>query len=220
MEKKVEEVMGEINYIKSTMDSSKIQYTGIYRLSIIYGAKNIIQIVIALIAIMASNVNYISAILLMILDISFVISYFYIYKSEKKYMNKYYLAVLNIWGLFAVGLPIISRILFFIGSFSAGETRERIEELEAFSFSDVIFFSIFLIVCSYIFQNRKLIYAAMFSILIYYILYVFFFDVGIRIGGFWGGTLILPSIYFICINFVYIIAGLAIRKKEKCHEKL
>jgi hypothetical protein len=220
MEKKVEEVLNDIDSIKNVIESSKTQYKGLYRLSIVFGIYNLIRIFIVLVDFYSQAVDIVAISSVILLDVSFVIVYLLIYRAERKHMNSYYLSVLNIWSLLAIIFPIITRIMPIIGGLFSDEIQERVVMLNTNWDPYVILFAIFLIICAGILKNKILIFASIASILIYYIIYAFYFDTTIQIGILGDTNFALPGIYYIFINIIYILVGVLLKKREDCYEEL
>lgn len=220
MNKNVEEVLGDIDSIKSTIDDSKTQYKGLYQLSIIFGSYNLIRYFLILLTHYTDSYSYIQFPIFIALDIAFIVSYLRIYKSEKKYMNSYYLSILNIWGFFVILLPIITRVISAWGFLLPAEIQERIQEMNTNYDFYILLFAIYLITCSYILKNRKYVVFAVISILLYYAIHIFFYDVTIQIGNVNDGGIYVSFIYNICINLMYILMGLVVKKRVDYYEEL
>ena len=114
--------LDNINFIKQALDESRITYKGLYKLCIINGlCYSAYMLSNFLFMLFSTNhlpgghfISYISLVISLLYILIPVIAFVIIYKSEKKYNNRYYLSIIDTWAVISIILPIFKLILALI----------------------------------------------------------------------------------------------------------
>lgn len=111
MELTQKRIYKDIEEIKNTIECSKRNYTGPYKLFLLYGTLQGVLLVLNLFSAViwgasdnGAMFNFASQ---MICSAIIGIFYFLIYKNERRASNRYYLSTLSIWGILAISTPFI-----------------------------------------------------------------------------------------------------------------
>lgn len=227
MNSKIDTALHDIDIIKGTLEDTKVHYRAMYLMCFLMAAVNGIKYIWLLLEVrfMPSMVTgvfvgvYICPLILMI-------GYLYIYRNEKKYSNKYYLSMIGIWGFMASVIPAMKAVVNMIGAFlRADQVYDSAPLLRGSDFIDtitnIILFSVFLIICAYILDKRIFMILAVLSLFCFMILEKFFTSEGIpfRVGNQTQTRLVYSSVYSIIVDSLgYMALGLYLRRKQKEQE--
>ena len=93
MEDRISKAIEDIDNIRNMMEESKVHYRGLARLSVVYGIYCLIEGVMLFCSVYLSK--YIYVILILRIGMLFLLigSFIYIYRTESKCRNKYYLSL-------------------------------------------------------------------------------------------------------------------------------
>ncbi len=106
MNDKINIALQDITAIKETLDDAKVHYRGMYLMCFLLAAFNGVKYVWLLLEMhFMPRVMLGSYVMSYIWPLLLVVSFLWIYRSEKKYSNKYYLSMFGIWGFMAGGGP-------------------------------------------------------------------------------------------------------------------
>lgn len=116
------EAIENINIIKSTMDESRISYTGLYKLCIVFGTCNIVLTLASYLSVLLVFNTFITTgfltfttVLIRILSFAVpLIAYVLICKKEKSYNNRFYLSIIDTWAVISIILPIFKILVSVI----------------------------------------------------------------------------------------------------------
>ena len=116
------EAIENINIIKNTMDESRISYTGLYKLCIVFGTCNIVLTLASYLSVLLVFNTFITTgfltfttILIRILSFAVpLIAYVLICKKEKSYNNRFYLSIIDTWAVISILLPVFRMIINLI----------------------------------------------------------------------------------------------------------
>ncbi len=103
--------------MKNTLAQAQTNYTGLYRLWLLYGALNLFSALSGYLGVhLIMNGAQGAGRLLMLLQelvipVVLVVFYLMIFRRESRIANKYYLSCLALWGVPAVALPVFTEIL-------------------------------------------------------------------------------------------------------------
>lgn len=116
------EAIENINIIKNTMDESRISYTGLYKLCIVFGTCNIVLTLASYLSVLLVFNTFITSgfltfttILIRISSFAVpLIAYVLICKKEKSYNNRFYLSIIDTWAVISIILPIFKILVSVI----------------------------------------------------------------------------------------------------------
>lgn len=223
----INEAMGKIDLIKGSIEDAKIHYKGMYLMCFLLSGLYMIQFIATMVKFLFRNfpINLLLVFYVMVEGMA-LLGYFFIIKKEKNFSNKYYLSLLSIWGFISFVIPIIVSAVNLIGEVFFKESYEIISasaNFEILGFSQILLFSIFMIIISYI-MNKK--YFRVMSVLIlfgYYFLYVCFFSKGIPLSFVSNQEQIgigYVTIYTVLVVYLgYFIMGVYLKCKEGKEQK-
>lgn len=211
------EAIENITMIKETIDNSKIYYKGLYKLCFISGIYHTILFILRFFSAFYPKLPVVNIFLIPILTGVFLIGYLNIYTKEKYFSNKYYLSIINSWAFITFIVPICITTTEFIQYFYLKDISSNSNYLYILnSFSNVLLFTVLIIVYSYLANKKYLKILAIMILLTYLILNTCFNNKGIQFSFLHAEQVILnfSSIYyflFICIGYL----GLALFLKKK-----
>lgn len=208
-----------INIIKGAIEESKIYYHGLYKLCFILGIYHTIFFLLRFGSIFYPHLVNFNIILFPIFTGIIFLYYIFIYNIEKNFSNKYYLSIINSWSLIAIIVPFSISIIelfqyfFFKGSY----IKVSNNYLSTISkFSNVLLFSILIIVCSNILEKKYLRLLSIILLFAYLLLDSCFINLGLPISIFNSNDVILSIVsiyYFFLFCIGYIVIGLLLKKK-------
>ena len=207
MEDRISKAIEDIDNIRNMMEESKVYHLGLAKLSIVYGIYCLLESVTFLCAIYMSQYIYGILILRIIVLVLLICSFAYIYKAERKYTNKYYLSLYGIWAILGIMLPIMFRCSDVLCSMFHIEPAFIAMGLPV----DVVLFSVFLLVCAYVTDKRKLIPVSVVILFVYIMLSTVWWDRGVNVPMPMSPDAVLSfsSIYnLLFVRGGYIIMGL------------
>ena len=116
------EAIENIKIIKNTMDESKISYTGLYKLCIVFGTCNIVLTLASYLSVLLVFNTFITSSFLTVTTVlirisSFavpLIAYVLICKKEKSYNNRFYLSIIDTWAAISILIPVFRIIINLI----------------------------------------------------------------------------------------------------------
>lgn len=225
--KEVDEALQDIHIIKETLRDAKVRYRGIYLMCFLMAAFNGVKYLWTLLQLrfmpgmLAASfmIHYIWPLLL-------VVSFLCLYRNEKGYSNKYYLSMIGIWGFMAGVIPAMTALVDVISLFIMnGQTRSAAQIggsdfME--SISNMLLFSILLVICAYILENRFFMVLAILNLLCYMILETCFTTAGIPfpMDGQKQVRLACSSVYSITITCPgYLALGIYLRGRQAKSEE-
>lgn len=151
-----------------------------------------------------------------------VIGYVCLYRSEKKYSNKYYVSMLSVWGIVAIAVPVCAAIVDILGGVILQENTNMYNHSIIFyisNFSGILLFSIFLIICAYLMDRKYFIGLAVAVLFAYMLLAACFGDKSIPFPFMPGqpqAGIPYHSVYYNVVTwFGYFVLGLYIRYRER-----
>lgn len=224
----INEAMEKINFIKETIEDTKIHYKGIYLMCFLLGGLYMIQFIMVMTEVTFFGFSFGSYRYVFYCGVEAIalLCYFLICKNEKKYSNKYYLSLLSIWGFISIVVPIIVNVVELIGKIFFTESYEMNSMSTTYvvlGFSKILLFSIFMIICSYILNHN---YFRVLSIIIlfgYFFIHICFFGKGLPFPFVPGQKQMgigYVTIYTVLIvDFGYLIMGLYLKYKEGLEQK-
>lgn len=117
--------LDNINFIKQTLDESRITYKGLYKLCIINGLCNSAYLLSNFLLMLFSTNHlpgsnmlfYVCVVVRTLYLLVPVIAFVIIYKSERNYNNRYYLSIIDTWAVISIILPIFKFILSLIQTY-------------------------------------------------------------------------------------------------------
>lgn len=185
MENKITKVIKDIDVIKNTIENTKTHYRGMYLMCFLLAFFYTLRFVFTLAAIIYQNLITIQYFAAYLLPFILMVGFLYIYKREQKYSNKYYLSLLSIWATISIAIPIIVAVIDIFGTLYFKQNYNMINMGINFfmsSFSNVILFSIFLIVFSYVINKKKYIILSIAILFLYMFLTTLFADKGFPVS--------------------------------------
>lgn len=151
------EAIEKIDFIKETIEDTKVRYRGMYQMCFLLGGMYLLQFAVGILHIVLYQLPFaVYFVFYYIVEIAVLFCYLFIYKEEKMCSNKYYLSILGIWGFISIVIPIIVSVVDCIGSIFFAESYGMFSIPVAqmcLEFSRVLLFSVFLIICSYILNH-------------------------------------------------------------------
>lgn len=217
MEKNLSDALGDINSIKSTIDNTKVNISGMYKMCFMLGAYHTIRSLFIIYAFLKPSFLNIFSIFYPIMTILFFTGFLLICRKEEKYTNKYYLSFINIWRFLVVILPIMTSIINYLnyGFFNDDVTYDILFTIQ--NYSDILLFCIFLIIYSYIINKKNIYLIVLLLLFIYMLLSTCFRNIGIPIHVDLSYRGDIPYINFFKIGVVglgYIILGILLKKRK------
>lgn len=216
MSVKTDTVLQDINIIKETLEDAKVHYRGMYQMCFLMAAFNGVKYIWLLLemkytpSVMAGHfmVYHIWPLLL-------TLSYLCIYRNEKRNSNKYYLSMIGIWAFMASVVPAAAALINLIGFVSGkGRSYDAMVQLRGSDFivgiTNIVLFSVFLIICAYILDQRFFMALAVLNLLCYMFLEQYLTSEGIPfpMGGQAQAKLVYSSVYSITVTCLgYAVLG-------------
>ena len=119
------EAIENISIIKSTMEESKISYTGLYKLCIVFGICNIALTLASYLSVLlvfstpvTTDFLTVSTVLIRIAAFAVPLTaYILISKKEKSFNNRFYLSIIDTWAVISILLPVFRIIISLIQYF-------------------------------------------------------------------------------------------------------
>lgn len=205
MEERISKAIEDIDNIRNVMEASKVYYRGLAQLSVVYGIYYLLENVMSLCTIYMSK--YIYAIFILKIGMLFllIVSFVHIYKAERKYTNKYYLSLYGIWAILGIMLPIMVTCSDILCGVFGIETAFNIVGMPV----GVVLFSVFLLVCAYVTEKRKLIPISAVILFVYIMLSTVWWNQGIHISMPMSDDAILSFSYiynllFVCDGYIFM----------------
>ena len=216
MEDRISKAIEDIDSIRNMMAESKVHYRGLARLSIVYGIYCLLESITFLCHVYMLRNIYDILILRICILVLLIGSFIYIYKTEKQCTNKYYLSLYGIWAMLGIMLPIM---------FTCSNVLCSVLHIEsAFStvgFSvpvDVVLFSVFMLVCAYVTEQRRLIAVSITILFAYIMLSSVWWDRGINVPMPMSNDAVLTfgSIYnLLLVRGGYILMGVYLWRRGR-----
>lgn len=222
MSVKIDTALQNISIIKETLEDTKVHYRGMYLMCFLMAALNGVKDIWMLL-----EVRFMPPVMaghfigIYIYPLLLAISYLYIYRNEKKYSNKYYLSMIGIWGFMASVIPAASALTNMIGRVAG---RDRAYDAASpmrgsdfiVSITNIVLFSVFLIICAYILNRRFFMVLAVLNLLCYMFLEQYLTSEGIPfpIAGQTQTKLVYSSVYSIAVTCLgYAALGFFLYRK-------
>lgn len=214
MEERISKAIQDIDNIRNMMEESKVHYRGLAKLSVVYGVYCLLESLTLLGSLYMSKYIYAILILRISMLVLLTASFIYIYKTEKQCTNRYYLSLYGIWAMLGIMLPIM---------FTCSDVLCGVFHIEsAFSAMgipvDVVLFSVFLLVCAYVTDKRRLIPVSVVILFVYIMLNTVWWDRGVSfpIPMSDDAVLTFSSIYnLLFVRCGYIFMGLYLWKRGR-----
>ena len=216
MSMKIDTALQDINIIKETLEDTKVHYRGMYLMCFLMASLNGVKDIWMLL-----EMRYMPAVMaghfigIYIYPLLLAVSYLYIYRKEKKYSNKYYLSMIGIWGFMASVIPAAAALTNTIGcvagmdrSYDAAGQMRGSDFIE--SITNIVLFSVFLIICAYILNKRIFMALAVLNLLCYMFLEQYLTSEGIPfpMKGQAQAKLVYSSVYSIAVTCLgYAVLG-------------
>ncbi len=225
------EAIEKIDFIKETIEDAKIHYQGIWLMCFLLGGLYLMQFVTGMLQVALTGLQlyhyYIFFAFHVGLEIVALFCYLFIYRKEKKCTNKYYLSVLSIWGFVSIAVPVIISAVDFIGETFFSETYRMFSMAPAYicsEFSRVLLFSVFMITCSYILDNKFFRILSIVILFGYIFIYTCFYSKGIPfpfIPGQEQARIGYVTVYTVMVvDIGYLVMGVYLKYREgKAQEK-
>ena len=225
MSMKIDTALQDINIIKETLEDTKVHYRGMYLMCFLMASLNGVKDVWMLL-----EMKYMPPVMaghfigIYIYPLLLAISYLYIYRKEKKYSNKYYLSMIGIWGFMASVIPAAAALTNTIGCV-AGMDRsyDAAGQMRGSDFivsiTNIVLFSVFLIICAYILNKRIFMVLAVLNLLCYMFLeqYLALEGIPFPMRGQTQAKLVYSSLYSITVTCLgYAVLGSVLYWKS-CH---
>ncbi|MGD9568682.1 MAG: hypothetical protein AB7V48_10200 [Sedimentibacter sp.] len=202
-----DQAFNDVQTIKETLESTKLNFKGFYTILLLYGVLRLALYIIALFTkFIFKNVpgyGFFPFFIDTFISVFILIVFLKVFKSEKDVSNKYYLSCMTTWGIIAVALPFIMlAIRFIIFLFLPSEfTLNAISKLSEFNMLiNVVLLILCFIMCSILTNNKWLISISLLILFVFLLLDTFFYNT-MKING----TLILYVFYNIATSVGYII---------------
>ena len=214
MEYRISKAIEDIDNIRNMMEESKVYHLGLAKLSVVYGIYCFLDSVIALCTIYISKYIYVIFTLKICMLFFLIGSFIYIYKAERKCTNKYYLSLYGIWAILGIMLPIMFTCSTVLCSVFHIETAFDIMGLPV----NVVLFSVFLLVCAYATEKRKLIPISGVILFVYIMLSTVWWDQGIKVSMPMSDDAVLSFSYIYNLLFIcggYISIGVYLWKRGR-----
>ena len=221
MEEKIISAIEDLALIKDTLENTKTDHHGAYSICFMLGGYYTLLFLAGLASIFHPTLINLYVIATPILTLFLFGGYLIIYRSERNYTNKYYLSLLNTWGIFVIAISVLTFAVQIIDKniYRRSNSAQLAILFQIQQFSEVLLFSIFLIIFSYIIGRKFLRLISVFQLFVYLLLIICFTDAGIplHLPASENASLNFVSIYYFCtICIGYILLGLFLR--EKTHE--
>lgn len=225
MSMKIDTALQDINIIKETLEDTKVHYRGMYLMCFLMASLNGVKDIWMLL-----EMRYMPSVMaghfigIYIYPLLLAISYLYLYRKEKKYSNKYYLSMIGIWGFMASVIPAASALTNLI-CFVAGKGRgyDAAAQMRGSDFivniTNIVLFSVFLIICAYILNKRIFMALAVLNLLCYMFLeqYLTLEGIPFPMRGQTQAKLVYSSLYSITVTCLgYAVLGFVLYRKN-CH---
>lgn len=223
MNEKIDMALQDITVIRETLEDTKVHYRGMYLMCYVMAGFNGVRYLWLLLEMWFMPQVMVGVFVMHYLwPLFLVISCLYIYRYEKKHSNKYYLSMLGIWGFMAGVIPAMTALVNVIGLFMAdgrvaGETVQMRGSFFMESISSMLLFSILLVICAYILENRLFMCLAMLNLFCYMILETCFASGGIpfHVGGQTQSRLVYSSVYSIAVTCPgYLALGMYLQRRN------
>lgn len=214
MEDRISKAIEDIDNIRNMMEESKVYHLGMAKLSIVYGIYCLLESVTFLCSIYMSQYIYGILILRIGMLVLLICSFAYIYKAERKYTNKYYLSLYGIWAILGIMLPIMFRCSDVLCSVFHIESAFSTVGLPV----NVVLFSVFLLVCAYMTENKMLLPVSAAILFAYIMLSTVWWDQGVNVPMPMSPDAVLSfsSIYnLLFVQCGYIIMGLYLWRRSR-----
>lgn len=218
MEEKIISAIKDLALIKGTLENTETDYHGAYSICFMLGGYYTLLFLAGLTSVIHSTLINIYVIAVPILTLLLFVGYLFIYRYERNYTNKYYLGLLNTWGIFVIAIPVLTTAVQIIDKniYRRSNSAQPVILFQIQQFSEVLLFSIFLIISSYIIGRKFLRLISVLLLFTYLLLITCFTNAGIplRLPASENASLNFVSIYYfftICIG--YILLGLFLREK-------
>ncbi len=225
METKIYNAIQDINTIKETIEDTKVHYRGMYLMCFLLGTYNMLRYILVMTFMLHPTWMVCMSISVYLLPALLLAGYICIYRSEKKYSNKYYLSLLCIWGIIAIAIPVGAMLINFLQFFLAtgdnglGGGSSMIYASFITNFSGILLFSIFMIICAYSFSRKYLVGWAVAGLFGYMILTSSFGNAGVSfpfIPGQPEAEIPYHNLYGNVVTCIgYFVLGVYIRHKER-----
>ena len=214
MEDRISKAIEDIDSIRNMMEESKVHHQGLGKLSVVYGVYCLLESVTFLCSLYMSK--YIYAILILRIGMLLLLigSFIYIYKTEKQCTNKYYLSLYGIWAMLGIMLPIMYTCSDVLCSVLHIEIAFDTMGLPV----NVVLFSVFLLVCAYVTEKRKLIPISAIILFVYIMLSTVWWDRGVNVPMPMSDDAVLTFSYIYNLLFVcggYIFMGLYLWRRGR-----
>ena len=198
MEEKIISAIDDLTLIKNTLENTKTNYHGVYSICFMLGCYYTLLFFAGLISVFHPTLINIYVIAAPILTLLLFVGYLLIYRSERNYTNKYYLGLLNTWGIFVIAIPALTIAVEIIEKYMYHKSNSAQLPIlfQIQQFSEVLLFSIFLIISSYIIGRKFLRLVSVFLLFAYLLLITCFTNSGIPLH--------LPASENASLNFVSI----------------
>ncbi|MDR2888636.1 MAG: hypothetical protein LBV33_02215 [Lachnospiraceae bacterium] len=217
MEKNITDAIEDINMIKSTMENTKINFSGTYWLCFIRGTYHILSFLVFFISVWNPGTKIIlftNPVLIIGMFIGFII----IYNSEKKHTNRFYLSFLSIWGIIVIAIPTMIFLIRIINYFYFRNDSVNLILLVISSFTNALLFCICIIIYAFLIKKKYPIFLSLGILFTYLFVSTCLNNVGLPFNTALSNdtTLLLASIFtFIFIDVGYILLGFALMKRSK-----
>ncbi len=224
MNDKINIALQDITAIKETLDDAKVHYRGMYLMCFLLAAFNGVKYVWLLLEMhFMPRVMLGSYVMSYIWPLLLVVSFLWIYRSEKKYSNKYYLSMFGIWGFMAGVIPATAAVVNVFRLFTAdGLVVEGAGQIRGSNFMEsiasILLVSIFLVICGYILQKRIFMALAVLNLFCFMLLETCMPSSGIpfSVGGQTQTNLVYSSVYSIAVTCPgYVALGVYLWNKKK-----
>lgn len=219
MDNNIEMAIENINTIKHTIENSKTHESNLYRLFLFYGIYNLILFLIniaTLFNVIPVNIAALSSLFILA---SLFIFYIRIYIAEKNSSNKFYLTFLNIWIILSLPLDIIFFGIELIAHTSLinGSEFDYLSFTSVQYYSNMLLFSICLILCAYLLKRKYLILLSIISITIYLLIDTCFKNIGF-ISPYSNGNVQInfnSAYHILVVTLGYIVLGLYLKYNRR-----
>lgn len=223
MDREVNAALEDIHIIKETLRDAKVRYRGIYFLCFLMAFFNSVKDIWTLLQLrFMPGMLFGSFVIRYIWPLLLVGGFLYLYQQEKQYSNKYYLSMIGIWGFMAGVIPAVTALVDVISLFiSSGHVQDAAlvrgsDFME--SISNILLFSILLVICAYILQSRIFMVLAVLNLFCFMVLERCFPSAGIpfSIGGQEQTRLVYSSVYAITVTCLgYLALGVYLLRRQK-----
>lgn len=225
MNTEISDALQRINTIQETIEDAKVHYRGMYLMCFLLGLYNILRYILGMTFLLHPAWKVCLSVSVYVLPVLLLAGYICIYKSEKKYSNKYYLSLICIWGIVAIAIPVsamavnLLQFLFGAKDNSAVNGDGLLFASFAANFSGILLFSVFMVVCAYSLNKRYMVGLAVAGLFGYMLLTSFLGNADIPfpfIPGQPEARMPYHSLYYNAVTCVgYFVLGFYIRHKEQ-----